>query len=304
VGNERVTATASAFDLSSKDVGTYNTTVRYTLYDVANEGLARNYTLADTENVEALITAKALSVSAPIILDKIYDGTASAGSVTLGDLSGFVGNERVTATASATALIGTDVGDYHTTVRYTLGDGANEGLARNYTLADTADVEALITAKALSVTAPSISDKTYDGTNSAGSVTPGDLSGFVGNERVTATASAFDLSSKDVDDYHTTVGYTLYDGANGGLARNYTLADTANVEASITAKALSVSGLSAANKIYDGTDSAVLGGTAALLALSTAGAGDSDDGKAYEGDDIGVSQSSATAAFLDKCVRA
>jgi hypothetical protein len=33
------------------------------------------------------------------------------------------------------------------------------------------------------------------------------------------------------------------------------------------------------------------------LALSTAGAGDSDDGKAYEGDDIGVSQSSATAAF-------
>jgi hypothetical protein len=63
VGNERVTATASAFDLSSKDVGTYNTTVRYTLGDVANGGLASNYTLAETQNVEALITAKVLSVT-------------------------------------------------------------------------------------------------------------------------------------------------------------------------------------------------------------------------------------------------
>jgi len=62
-----------------------------------------------------------------------------------------VGNETVTATASAIALNGTDVGDYNTTVRYTLGDGAHGGLARNYTLADTADVEASITAKALSV---------------------------------------------------------------------------------------------------------------------------------------------------------
>jgi hypothetical protein len=102
----------------------------------------------------------------------------------------------------------------------------------------------------LSVSAPSISNKIYDGTNSAGSVTLGDLSGFVGNERVTATASAFDLGSKDVGTYNTTVRYTLYDVANEGLARNYTLADTANVEALITAKALSVTGMRPPSFVY------------------------------------------------------
>ncbi|MBT6366030.1 MAG: hypothetical protein HOJ68_07645, partial [Bacteroidetes bacterium] len=110
------------------------------------------YQIAESSGSIALITAKALSVTGVSILNKTYDGTNSAGSVTLGDLSGFVGNERVTATASATALIGTDVGTYNTTVRYTLGDVANEGLASNYTLAETQNVEALITAKALSVT--------------------------------------------------------------------------------------------------------------------------------------------------------
>jgi hypothetical protein len=184
------------------------------------------------------------------ILNKTYDGTNSAGSVTLGDLSGFVGNERVTATASATALIGTDVGTYNTTVRYTLGDGANGGLASNYTLAETQNVEALITAKALSVTGVSILNKTYDGTNSAGSVTLGDLSGFVGNERVTATASATALIGTDVGTYNTTVRYTLGDVANEGLASNYTLADTQNVEASITAKALSVTGVRPPSFVY------------------------------------------------------
>jgi hypothetical protein len=54
---------------------------------------ASNYSLSAHAAATASITAKALSVSAPIISDKIYDGTSSAGSVTLGDLSGFVGNE-------------------------------------------------------------------------------------------------------------------------------------------------------------------------------------------------------------------
>ncbi|MDG1018611.1 MAG: YDG domain-containing protein, partial [Paracoccaceae bacterium] len=124
------------------------------------------------------------------------------------------------------------------------GDDAN-----NYTFS-VPNATASITAKALSVSAPIISDKTYDGTKSAGSVTLGDLSGFVGNERVTATASAFDLSSKDVGTYNTTVRYTLGDVANGGLASNYTLAETQNVEALITAKVLSVTGVRPPSFVY------------------------------------------------------
>jgi hypothetical protein len=72
----------------------------------------------------------------------------------------------------------------------------------------------------------------------------------VGNETVTATASAFELGSKDIGDYKTTVRYTLVDGANGGLAGNYTLANTADVEARITVKALSVTGVRPPSFVY------------------------------------------------------
>jgi hypothetical protein len=83
----------------------------------------------------------------------------------------------------------------------------------------------VITAKALSVTAPTIASKNYDGTTTAGAVTVGTLSGFVGSQTVTATATAAAYSSANVGSYSgVVVTYTLVNGTNGGLASNYSLA--------------------------------------------------------------------------------
>jgi len=80
--------------------------------------------------------------------------------------------------------------------------------------------------KALSVTAPTIASKPYDGTTTAGAVNVGTLSGFVGIETVTATATAANYSSANVGTYTgNVVTYVLANGTNGGLAANYSLAD-------------------------------------------------------------------------------
>ena len=218
-----------------------------------------NYTVTQPA-LTGTVNAKALSITAPSIAAKTYDATAAAGTLTIGTLSGFVGSERVTVTGSAAAFSSADVGGYTTTVSYTLADGSGGGKAANYTLAATTGVSGSITAKALSITAPSIAARIYDGSTAAGVLTIGTLSGFVGSETVTATGTAAAYSSANVGSSTTAVSYTLGDGANGGLATNYALASTSGVSGSITAKAITVAGAVAQNKTYDGSTAATITG--------------------------------------------
>ena len=46
---------------------------------------------------------------------------------------------------------------------------------------------------------------------------------------------------------------TLSNGSNGGLASNYTISAGQTTTANITGKSLTVSGITAPNKTYDGT---------------------------------------------------
>ncbi|NCY22531.1 hypothetical protein EBX31_11340, partial [bacterium] len=182
--------------VSSKDVGS-GKTVTVTGYSLSGTA-SGNYTVTQPTGLTADITAKALSVTAPTIASKAYDGTTTAGAVTVGTLSGFVGSETVTATGAAAAYSSANVGTYNNvTITYTLANGTGGGLASNYSLA-AGSATGTITAKALSVTAPTIASKVYDGTTTAGAVTVGTLTGFVGTETVTATATAAAYSSKNV----------------------------------------------------------------------------------------------------------
>ena len=65
---------------------------------------------------------------------------------------------------------------------------------------------------------------------------------------------------------------------------------------SVTAKALTVSGITAASTIYDGTTTAKLGGTAAFLATEAAGAGTTADGKPYNVDTVSPGTVTGTLA--------
>ncbi|NBT47945.1 MAG: hypothetical protein EBT07_09035, partial [Actinobacteria bacterium] len=242
---------------NSKDVLSANTvTAVYTLVDGANGELASNYSLANA-SLASTITAKSLSITAPSIGSKTYDGLATAGSLTLGTLSGFVGSETVRATGTAADFSSANVGSYSSVVTYNLADGLNGGLASNYSLA-AGSASGAITAKGLSITAPAIASKVYNGNATAGSLTLGTLSGFVGSETVTASGAAADYSSANVGTYNgVVVSYTLGNGSNGGLDSNYSLA-AGSATGVITAKDVTIASGSVSGKVYDGNTGAVV----------------------------------------------
>ncbi|MBI5107969.1 MAG: filamentous hemagglutinin N-terminal domain-containing protein [Rhodocyclales bacterium] len=74
-------------------------------------------------------------------------------------------------------------------------------------------------------------------------------------------------------------------GADGG---NYIVVDNSGATADITPKPLNVSGLTSANKVYDASLAATVGGAATLAAGQAPGAGSAIDGNPYTGDTVNV----------------
>ena len=111
--------------------------------------------------------------------------------------------------------------------------------------------------KTLTATA-SASNKVYDGTITAATTLT--FSGLIGSETLGQTVGST-FSDKNVDTGKTVTvnSITLADGTNGGLASNYTISSGQTTTANITAKPLTVSGITAFNKSYDGTTTATLG---------------------------------------------
>ena len=244
INSETLTVSAAGTFSDANAADDKSVTVTYTLGD--DGGLASNYTLANGSDT-ADITPKALSISAPSVTNRDYDGSTSV-SVTAGTATGLVNSETLNITASG-AMTNANAGTNKTvTVSYNLADGT--GLAANYSLADgTTAID--ITRKALTIGAPTAADKTYDAGTSA-TITEGTLSGFVNTETVTATATGT-FSDANVGNGKTvTVSYTLADGNNNGLAANYSLAD-GSTTADIDPATLTIAGSTASDKTYDAT---------------------------------------------------
>jgi filamentous hemagglutinin family protein len=119
--------------------------------------------------------------------------------------------------------------------------------------------------KALTISGTTVANKTYDG-NTTATVTAGTLSGLIGSETLGVSGSGT-FANKNADtNKNVTVSYTLTNGTNGGLASNYSLAGE-TLTANITPASLTISGLSANSKVYDGNTNATLSGTAALVGI-------------------------------------
>ena len=58
---------------------------------------------------------------------------------------------------------------------------------------------------------------------------------------------------------------TLSDGDNGGLASNYSISTGQTTTANITAKALTIDGITASNKTYNGNTTATIDASAATF---------------------------------------
>jgi filamentous hemagglutinin family protein len=239
---------------NSKDVLTANlvTVDSVALADGACCGLASNYSLTAGQTATAHITPKALTATAAAA-DKVYDGSLAGSAVMNIASAGLIGTETVTGTG--TGLFNTkDVLTANQVAVDTvvLADGANGGLASNYSLGTGQAGTAHITPKALAASVSAL-DKVYDG-NTVAAPTFSVTAGLVNSETVAVSGSAA-FNSKDVASASlvTVSSVALADGANGGLASNYSLGAGQTATAHITPKALSATA-SAPDKVYNGNN--------------------------------------------------
>ena len=255
---------------------------------------ALNYTpVLSGGGLTADIVPKQLTIAGSAAAAKTYDGNTSA-VATAGNLSGFAGAETVNVSITGATFDSKNVGTgKNVTLTYALADGANGGAASNYSLSGEV-VLADITPKALSISGITATNKVYDGNRVAAVSTSGvtaaalQAGGMVVGDDVTVGATGL-FDTKNVGAAKTVALTSNYGGVDVG---NYAITDQATTTADVTQKALSISGITAANKIYDGNRVAVVSTTGVTASALQAGG-------MVVGDDITVG---ATGLFDTKNV--
>ncbi|WP_082565631.1 YDG domain-containing protein [Duganella sp. Root1480D1] len=257
-------------------------------------GLASNYTVANPVGVTAAITPRATTVSGVTAAGKTYDGTTAAQLDTSNAaFSNLVGGEAISLSSSG-AFVDANAGNGKA-VNITSSYGGS--YASNYVITDQASTAASIARKALTVVGMSAADKTYDASTGA-TLVGGSLSGLVGAETLSFSGQNGVFADRNAGSAKSVSvsGITLGDGT--GLASNYTITNPAGLTASITPRATTVSGITAAGKTYDGRTAAQLDTSNAIFsnlvsgeAISLTATGTFADANAGSGKVVNISSS-------------
>lgn len=241
-----------------------------------------------------------VTISAPTVTHKTYDGTATATLSTNSALQAAAnntisGNGIYSSDLANVTLVQAAIGTFASknagsNVPVTYVDTLSGSAAANYQLV-LPSVSGTIAQAALTVAGTSVSNKNYDGTvaavvtgghlvpgagnsiNTTSGVLAGDLGGVTLH---TATAGTFASANASI----TPQAVTVLDSLSGSAAGNYTLVQPTTLTGTISQAPLTVGGLTVLTKTYDGTNAASLTGSATLLAAS----GNAISGGIYSGD--------------------
>jgi hypothetical protein len=243
-------------------VGTSLVTPNSVTVSDGNSGANYQVTLA---TASGSITAQPLSVTGLSSTDRIYNGTTVDALTGTAALVGLVGSETF-ALNGATGLTGTlaskNAGSEAVTTSLALGAGSSGAIAGNYALTQPTLSSVTIVQAPLTVSATADS-KTYNG-NSLSTATPTVTTGTVfGSDTLPALTQVFNGQNVADTTLVTPNTVTVSDGNSGA---NYNVTQ-ASATGSITAKTLTVTGLSSTDRTYDGTIVDALAGAAALVGL-------------------------------------
>ena len=248
------------FTFASANVGTgiTITTSGYTISGTDSE----NYTLTQP-TLSGDITAKELTITGITGGDKVYDDTTAASASGTATLVGveagddvFLGGSPVFTFASAN--VGTGI------TMVTSGYAVSGTDAGNYTLTQPT-LSGDITAKELTITGITGGDKVYDDTTAASASGTATLVGVeAGDDVFLGGSPVFTFASANVGTgiTITTSGYTI----SGTDSENYTLTQP-TLSGDITAKELTITGITGGDKVYDDTTAASASGTATLVGV-------------------------------------
>jgi hypothetical protein len=284
--------TSATGSYATKDAGTNKpvTVVGFTLSGAD----AGNYLVTDASGATATIRAVAvnLTVTGLEATSRVYDGTTNIALTGTATITIIGSDEVVLGGTPAATITDKTVGvNKPVTVTGNTISGADAG---NYHLIQQQGLTATITAKTITVTGTTATGKSYDGVLGAtintinsvltnGATVANDNKYYSADTVVLEKASATgSYATKDVGTNKavTLTGFTL----SGTDAANYTVTDVSSATATITAKDISLVGLTATNKVYDGNVVAAISSYGALSGV-------------VGGDDVGINSSASTATF-------
>ncbi|RQO56255.1 hypothetical protein DBR47_17055 [Paucibacter sp. KBW04] len=293
---------ADAHAGSGKQLIVSNALVR----DAQGADMSGNYQFSYLSSLSSSITPKTLTAN--IVnggVSKVYDGSNSApgGYTPTWSVSGLIAGDSAASLAYTQA--GYNSSHVATANQLTFSglslsgiSGSNGSLSSDYQLgSNQANTAASITPATLTAQLANTGvAKVYDATTQApaGFGPLWSVTGLVaGDSAASIKAATLAYNSKDVA-YASQLrasGLTIgaISGSNSSAASDYQLAASSSaVAASITAKSLTPGGLAVGSKVYDGTNSAPLTGTASLAGAQAPGSGSSSDGIPYAGDQIAL----------------
>ena len=221
-------------------------------------GNANNY-LFSYVSANNTVSPVSLTVANSTVASKVYDGTTAA-SVANGSLQGVLAADASLVGLNQSGVfanphVGANMG-------VTLSDTLTGAAASNYTLTQPTGLTAAITPKTLTIAGQTGANKVYDATNTA-TMTGGTLVGVVGSEAV-GLVQAGTFASPNVG---TGIAITPSNTLTGATAGNYQITQPSTLSANITPAILTVEGLAATAKVYDGTTTASLSGIAVAKPL-------------------------------------
>ena len=236
---------------ADKNVGTDQTVTVTSLILTGND--AGNYLLnSQPTTIQAKIVAKSLTVKGVITDDKVYDGTVSA-TVHGGALEGVYANDTVSLTLGNASFANSRMESNKTVT--VAGSTLHGRDSANYTInSEISASTATITARPITLAGVTASDKVYDGNNNA-AVSGGTFVDTIAGDSLRLVVGANLFANKNVGSAKTiTTSYTL----GGKDSANYSLSQPTSLTANITPRPLTISGVTAADKVYDGTTTATL----------------------------------------------
>lgn len=245
---------------SNKNAGVNKTlTASGLVVDDGNSG--NNYNISYIVNNTGVITAAPLTVAAQTDT-RAYDGTTTSNVSPV--ISGIIYGSDAVATSPTQVYDNKNVGTNKklTASGLVINDG-NSG--NNYDITYISNNTGVITPAALIINNVTASNKVYDSTNSAVLNTDSAfLSGIVGGEVVDLNSSSatgsFNNKNVGIGKLVTTSGFTI-----GGVdAGSYTVIQP-TATATISPAALTIQGVVAKNKFYNGNNNAILSTTNAIL---------------------------------------
>ncbi len=244
--------TVSATGLATgRNVGSYTSNLSATGTD------ASNYNVTVT-NKDLVIDKKSISLSGITAANKTYDGTTAATVSTTGAVfKDQISGDVLTVSSTGTFSDKNVAAGKTVTLANTLG-GADLG---NYTVTNQVATAADISKKSITLDGITAANKTYDGTTAA-TITAGAIATGVANETLAVSGTGTFSDKNSADGKTVTVAdVTTLAKTNGtGDWRNYNLTTTGSLTttANIDKKNVTLDSITAANKVYDGTDTAVI----------------------------------------------